>query len=150
MLQFRKSTLINAPVETVWEFYERPDILQLLTPPWQPVQIIQRQGGLGVGAFSEFRLWIGPLPIQWISQHTACTPYEQFTDKQQVGPMEVWQHQHLFQQEGHQTRLVDLIDFSIPGGKFANWLLEEWVKSRLDDMFTYRHQVTRDYCQQQT
>ncbi len=50
MLQFKHSSMINAPVETVWRFYERSDILQLLTPPWQPVQVIRREGGLDKGA----------------------------------------------------------------------------------------------------
>ncbi|GFE68865.1 hypothetical protein CFPU101_14750 [Chroococcus sp. FPU101] len=63
MLRFELSSLINAPVETVWKFHERSDILQILTPPWQPVEIIRREGGLGVGAISEFRLWIGFIPF---------------------------------------------------------------------------------------
>ena len=49
MLNFKYSSLIDAPVETVWQFHDRPDILELLTPPWQPVKIIRREGGLGVG-----------------------------------------------------------------------------------------------------
>ena len=58
MLHFRYSTLINAPVDVVWKFHERSDILQILTPPWQPVQIIRHQGGLEIGAISEFIIWI--------------------------------------------------------------------------------------------
>jgi len=57
MLHYRKSTLIDAPVEVVWNFHERLDILERLTPPWQPVQVVRREGGLGVGAISEFRLF---------------------------------------------------------------------------------------------
>ena len=64
MPNFRYSSLINSAVETVWNFHERPDILQLLTPPWQPVKIIRREGGLDVGAVSEFRLLLGPIPVQ--------------------------------------------------------------------------------------
>ncbi len=147
MLQFRKSTLINAPVKVVWEFYERPDILERLTPPWQPVQIIRHDGGLDVGAVSEFRIWLGPFPVQWVSRHTVCVAYEKFIDEQQVGPMDSWKHEHRFKQEGNQTRLIDAIEFSIPGGWFTNWVLGLWVKSRLEQMFEYRHQVTQDYCQ---
>jgi ligand-binding SRPBCC domain-containing protein len=63
MQKFQHSSLIDAPVEVVWEFYERKDILQLLTPPWQPVQVVRREGGLDVGAISEFRLMLGSLVI---------------------------------------------------------------------------------------
>lgn len=37
MLHFSHSSIINAPVQVVWEFHERQDVLKLLTPPWQPV-----------------------------------------------------------------------------------------------------------------
>jgi ligand-binding SRPBCC domain-containing protein len=37
MLHFTHSSIINVPVEVVWKFHERHDILQLLTPAWQPV-----------------------------------------------------------------------------------------------------------------
>ncbi|MDD1437932.1 cyclase, partial [Dolichospermum sp. ST_sed10] len=42
MLHFKHSSIINAPVEVVWKFHERSDILQILTPPWQPVQVVRR------------------------------------------------------------------------------------------------------------
>jgi ligand-binding SRPBCC domain-containing protein len=37
MLHFTHSSIINVPVEVVWKFHERHDIVQLLTPAWQPV-----------------------------------------------------------------------------------------------------------------
>ena len=46
MLHYCMSTLIDAPVEVVWNFHERSDILERLTPPWQPVQVVRREGGL--------------------------------------------------------------------------------------------------------
>jgi ligand-binding SRPBCC domain-containing protein len=146
MLRFEKACLVNAPIEVVWQFHERSDSLNLLTPPWQPVQIIRRQGGLEVGALSEFRIWIGPFPVQWISVHTSCEVHRQFTDEQDVGPMTSWKHRHQFETHGSQTQLTDTIDFEIPGESMAETLLGEWVKSRLEDMFAHRHQVTQEQC----
>ena len=60
--------------------------------------------------------------------------------------MEFWQHQHCFHAVGEGCQLIDIIDFSLPGGGIAEALLGDWVKERLDDMFAHRHQVTRDYC----
>jgi ligand-binding SRPBCC domain-containing protein len=146
MLHFEKSCMVEAPVASVWQFHERPDILNLLTPPWQPVQIVRREGGLEVGALSEFRIWLGPFPVQWISVHTSCITHQQFTDEQQTGPMLAWTHRHQFDDQGTQTRLTDAIDFAIPGGEPAELVLGEWVKARLNDMFAYRHQVTQEQC----
>lgn len=147
MLRFQYSSLINAPVETVWQFHARPDILNLLTPPWQPVKIIRREGGLSIGAISEFRLSLGPIPVRWIAEHIECQPNLLFTDEQIEGPMESWVHRHQFTAENGKTKLTDAIAYELPGGWFSELLLGWWVYSRLTDMFRYRHEVTKKECE---
>lgn len=146
MLHFRYSSLIDAPVQTVWDFHTRDDILQQLTPPWQPVEIVRREGGLEVGAVSEFKIWLGPLPVDWVAIHTECIPYQLFTDEQQQGPMASWVHRHQFTEENGKTRLTDAIAYSLPGDWFAEQLVGWWVDSRLEEMFRYRHEVTQREC----
>jgi len=148
MPHFKYSSLIDAPVEAVWRFHERSDILQILTPPWQPVQVVRREGGLEVGAISEFRIWLGLLPVRWVAQHTECEKHRLFTDKQIDGPMESWVHRHEFAQEDGKTRLTDAIAYTLPGGSSVDILLEWWVNSRLEPMFGYRHEVTKRECEQ--
>jgi ligand-binding SRPBCC domain-containing protein len=147
MLKFQLSSLINAPIEVIWEFHERTDILQLLTPPWQPVQIVRREGGLDVGAISEFRLFLGPIPIRWVARHIECNKPYLFVDEQIEGPMQSWVHRHQLQAENGQTRLSDAIAYELPGGWIAEFLLGWWVNSRLKEMLRYRHQVTKQYCE---
>lgn len=145
MLTFEKSSLMRTSVDALWEFHQHPDRWQILTPPWQPVEIVRDEGGLDVGTCVEFRLWIGIVPIQWISRHTECETNRYFVDQQLTGPMEFWQHRHQFEAEGEQTRLTDQISFALPGGLAAEVLLEGWVKARLADMFDYRHRVTQRF-----
>ena len=147
MLNFSYSSLIDAPVETIWQFHERPDILNLLTPPWQPVTIIRREGGLRVGAISEFRLSLAGIPIPWIATHLECIPNQLFVDQQTQGPMESWIHRHEFSPQGKQTKLTDNIAYEIPGGLMSELLLGWWVDARLEDMFRYRHKVTKINCE---
>lgn len=147
MLNFQYSSIINADIEIVWQFHEQPDILELLTPPWQPVTIIAREGGLGVGAISEFRLSLLGIPIRWLARHIECQPQHLFVDEQIVGPMQSWVHRHEFTTENGKTRLTDAIAYEIPGGWLAELLLGWWVDARLQDMFRYRHQVTKAHCE---
>lgn len=147
MLHFQYSSLINAPVETVWQFHERKDILELLTPPWQPVKIIRREGGLGIGAISEFRLSLGFIPVRWIAEHIECEPNRIFVDEQIEGPMRSWLHRHQFTPENGKTKLTDSIDYELPGGLLAEFILGWWVDSRLKEMFRYRHEVTKKECE---
>lgn len=147
MLNFQYSSLINAPVKVVWKFHERNDILQLLTPPWQPVEVIRREGGLEVGAISEFRLWIGIIPITWLARHIEYKQYEYFTDQQIEGIMQSWVHRHQFALENGQTRLTDVITYALPGETLTESFLGWWINSRLEEMFRYRHQVTKRECE---
>ena len=147
MLDFKYSSLIDAPVEKVWQFYERPDILELLTPPWQPVKVIRREGGLDIGAISEFRLSLAGIPVRWIATHIECQPNRLFVDEQTEGPMDSWVHRHEFKSENGKTRLTDAIAYEIPGGWLSEFILGWWVDSRLQDMFRYRHQVTKNHCE---
>jgi len=147
MLNFSYSSLINASLESVWQFHERPDILNLLTPPWQPVTIIRREGGLEVGAVSEFRLSLAGIPIPWIATHIECIQNQLFVDQQTHGPMESWIHRHEFSTEAEKTKLVDSIYYEIPGGLLSELLLGWWVNARLEDMFRYRHEITKINCE---
>jgi len=143
MLHFSYSSLINAPIEKVWAFYEREDILELLSAPWQPVQVISHQGGLEVGARSHFQLMLGIIPVSWIAEHIACNKPYLFVDRQVDGPMDFWEHHHHFEKEGQATRISDLISYQIPCGLFSDVALGWWVDSRLHDMFSYRHQIIK-------
>lgn len=147
MLHYRQSSLIDAPLEVVWGFHERPDVLQLLTPPWQPVEVIRREGGLGVGAISEFRLHVGPFPIRWIAHHTAYEALHYFVDTQVEGPFESWVHRHEFTVEDGKTRLTDAIACSPPVSTLTEPLVGGWILAQLDRLFVYRHQVTRQACE---
>lgn len=147
MMNFSRSSLIQAPASTVWEFHERPDVLDLLTPPWQAVSVVRREGGLGVGAESEFQLFLGPIPLRWLARHTACDLYEEFIDEQVTGPFASWQHRHQFKTEGDNTRLTDAIAFSLPGGWVSDLMGGWFVQAQLDRLFAYRHQVTQRYCE---
>ncbi|MEA5553219.1 SRPBCC family protein [Anabaena cylindrica UHCC 0172] len=147
MLHFKHSSIINAPVEVVWKFHERSDILQLLTPPWQPVQVIRREGGLNEGAITEFRLFIGLLPLTWLARHTGFEKYKLFTDKQISGPFESWVHRHEFETENGKTRLTDNISFSLPGGDAVEFVSGWLVQVQLEAMFRYRHFVTKRECE---
>ncbi|MEL6131611.1 MAG: SRPBCC family protein, partial [Cyanobacteria bacterium J06628_4] len=113
----------------------------------QPVEAVARQGGLGPGASSEFRLWLGPVPITWLARHTdEYEPNRLFTDIQERGPLDAWIHRHRFEPEGNQTRLTDDITFTLPMEWASEPLIGGFVLQRLSDMFDYRHRVTQEAC----
>ncbi|MCJ8283532.1 MAG: cyclase [Rivularia sp. ALOHA_DT_140] len=146
MLDFKYSSIIDAPVEVVWKFYQRPDVVKLLIPPWQAIQVIRREGVFGTGTMTEYRLFLGGLSITWIARHTECEEYCFFTEEQISGPFEFWQHRHNFEREDGKTRLTDEIVFSLPGGESVDFISGWLFKSQLEGMFRYRHQVIKREC----
>lgn len=146
MPTFLKSSIINAPVETVFGFHEREDALQLLSPAFPPVQVIRRTGGIQIGAKVE--LQIGP--IRWTALHTHYERNHLFVDEQNAGPFAKWVHRHEFAAVGDAMRLTDRVEFALPGGAVINLLFGWIVQLGLGQMFRHRHKVTADETQRVT
>jgi len=143
MPTFVKSVLVNAPVETVFAFHERPDALTLLSPAFPPIRVIRKVGGIEAG--SEVEIAIGP--FTWLALHTDFDRNRLFVDKQVSGPFALWVHRHEFEAQGKATRLTDRIDYRLPGGVLVNSLFGWAVRRGLGQMFRHRHRVTKQYCE---
>lgn len=145
MVKFRYSSLIDAPLATVWAFHERPEAIQLLTPPDTPLLVESRTGGLETGSRLVFR--VTHLKIRWVAEHTEYQYQKLFADRQVEGPFRSWTHRHLFSTEGQGTRLTDEIEFTLPLSPLSDWLAGWAVKMQLKALFRYRHSITRIECE---
>jgi ligand-binding SRPBCC domain-containing protein len=147
VLAFEYSSHIDAPVERVFAFHERPDALELLSPADLRPDILRRTGGIEVGATVELRVPFGPLKLRWIAHHIGYEKNRLFIDEQREGPFAAWVHAHVFTAEGGGTRLTDSIEFAMRGGavveRIAGWL----IRRKLRGYFEYRHAITRQLCE---
>ena len=66
---FSKRSEINAPVEDVFQWHARPGAIERLSPPWAPLEIISRTGGIEAGADVKMELKAGRVPIKWHARH---------------------------------------------------------------------------------
>ncbi len=146
-MQFEYSSFIDAPVEVVFAFHQRPDAIELLTPPERNIEVVHRSGGIEAGAIVEFLIPVGPFRIRWLAHHIAYEKNRVFIDEQRKGPFAAWVHAHHFAVEGEGTRLTDSIEFAMPGGRMVEAVAGRWIKRDLRRMFEYRHEVTKKYCE---
>lgn len=144
MPTFVKSVLIDAPVRDVFSFHERDDALPRLSPPFPPVRVISRTGGIKTGAQVVLKVGL----VRWIARHTAYEKHRLFVDEQVRGPFRSWVHRHEFEAVDGKTRLTDRIEYQLYGGPLAH-LLVSWAINRvLENMFRHRHRLTRQFCEQ--
>jgi len=140
---FTQSIVIDSPVETVFGFHEQPDALALLSPPFPPLRVVSKSGGLEAGSRVELR--IGPIP--WVALHTAYERNRLFVDEQVHGPFTKWVHRHEFEALGNRTRLTDRLEYRLPGGDLVNAATGWMVSIGLRQMFDHRHRVTKELCE---
>ena len=141
---FVRQLVVQAPVEQVFAFHEREDALPRLSPPFPPMRVVSRTGGIRTGARVELRIG----PIRWLALHTEYRVNELFVDEQIAGPSGSWVHRHEFEALGpHTTRLTDRVTFRLPGGPVVNALFGRLVTWSLIPMFRFRHRATRLACE---
>jgi len=139
---FEKTTLVHCSPEQLFAFHERPDAFALLTPPWEPVRVVERHGaGLEAGARLLLEVRVAGLPLRWSAVHVACERPRLFVDEAQSGPFRRWRHEHRFEPHPEGALLVDHVDFELPFGLLGRLGLP-LVRRRLERMFNYRHDVT--------
>lgn len=132
------SSIVGAPIESVFSWFERPGAFSRLSPPWQPARLQQESASLKDG---EAVLAL-PGGLDWVAQHDADAydPPFSFADtvtrrgipSLPVASLVRWRHVHDFAVAGpSRTRVTDRVDTQI--GSRA-----------LRPMFIYRHQQLAD------
>lgn len=141
---FVRQLLVRAPVAQVFAFHEREDALPRLSPPFPPLKVVSRDGGIRPGARVDLRIG----PIRWLALHTAYEPNRLFVDEQIEGPFASWVHRHEFEAvDAQTTRLTDHVTFTLPGGPIVNTLFGRLVALSLVPMFRFRHAATKAACE---
>lgn len=140
---FHKRTRVDAPASDVFAWHARHGALERLTPPWDQVEVLERTGGIDDGGSVVLRVSVGPFSLRWTAKHTDYREGEMFRDEQQSGPFARWSHTHLFEPDGPSSSyLIDQIEYELPFGSIGSVAAGRAVKSRLKEMFSYRHRLT--------
>lgn len=144
MPTFVRSLIVDATVERVFAFHERDDALARLSPPFPPLRVVSRSGGIRTGARVDLRIG----PVRWLARHTVYERDRLFVDEQVAGPFRSWVHRHEFERvDDHTTRLTDRVTFRLPGGPIVDALFGRLVAWSLIPMFRFRHAATKAACE---
>jgi len=132
-----------ASADELYRWHARPGALERLTPPWETVQILERQGGIEDGGQVVIAVRAGGRRRRWVARHHDHEPGRQFCDTQVEGPFAHWEHRHRFIPDSPaQSYLEDDIEYALPFGTLGRWFGGAFIRRKLQQLFRYRHQIT--------
>lgn len=156
MATYQRETRIRAPLDEVWEFHSTVDGLEALTPDFMRLNVHEVRGPDGepdpavLSAGTRIDMSINPFGVgprqHWTSVITERHEEEgaaMFRDTMENGPFPLWEHTHQFFADGEETRLVDRVEYRLPGGKLGGAVSPlGWVG--FEPMFRGRHETTKE------
>jgi uncharacterized protein (TIGR01777 family) len=142
-VSYRTPLAVSAAEAFRW--HARPGALERLTPPWEPVQVLEHTGdGISDGTRVTLGIRLGPLRWRWVAEHCGYRQDEQFCDVQIAGPFARWEHTHRFVPDGAAAcDLEDYITYTLPFGMVAQRCAGALLRCKLDRLFAYRHHLTQ-------
>jgi uncharacterized protein (TIGR01777 family) len=140
---FNKESFYPVTARELFEFHERPDAFELLTPPSSGVEVLSTASTLAPSDdVVRFAVPFLFFKLAFENVHTDYRPYELFADEQRRGLFRSWRHEHRFHEGGWGpavgSRMQDRIELAHP----LLPLFLPFVKHRLERMFEHRHRIT--------
>ena len=137
--RLRAELLVDRPIGEVFAFFSRPENLGRITPPGLRFDLRSSDTSMREGLEVDYsvRPLLG-IPVEWRSRITDYDPPHGFRDIQLKGPYRSWDHRHDFVAEGHRTRVIDVVDYSLPLGVLGELAHAAVVRGQLDEIFRHR------------
>lgn len=142
-LVFEHRSVIAAPLERVWSFHQSADALHRLTMPPMRIQIVRDDRRSLTEGELEFLLRLGPLSVRWVAAHAPGPEPMSFMDRQVVGPLAFWEHEHIMRPHEDGTELLDRVSLVYHPGPRYFWTRLVFSRPALHTLFAYRHWRTR-------
>ncbi|MDM8540186.1 TIGR01777 family oxidoreductase [Desulfococcaceae bacterium HSG9] len=136
---FIKKSRINASAEDVFQWHARPGALERLAPPYDPIWVVDRRGGIRKGATATLKIKAGPLHLKWIAEHTDYEENRLFRDCQKKGPFAFWRHSHRFEPDTDESCFMeDQIEYALLFNPLNRPFIPV-IRQKLERIFHYRH-----------
>jgi len=138
----RSKQLINADINTVWDYFSTPQNLEKITPDDLSFKITSGvQDKMYPGQLITYKIGILPLiTSNWVTEISQVKQGSYFIDEQKFGPYKYWHHTHKFTSVDEGVEMEDVVYFKLPFGVLGNLAYKMFVKSKLTKIFEFRYQ----------
>lgn len=141
--ELRREQRIDAPVETVFEFFSIAGNLGRITPDMLRFEVLTPEPvEMAVGTVIDYRIHFRGIPMRWRSLIEEWEPGVSFVDRQVKGPYALWRHRHEFEAAGDDATIVrDLVSYRLPLSPLGDIALP-LVRRDLETIFNHRQEAT--------
>jgi hypothetical protein len=143
MPTFVQRTALPVSADAAFAWHERPGAFERLNPPFDPVEVVERTGGLEVGSTVRLKANVGPVSQRWTAKHTAYERGRMFRDELVDGPFAKWVHTHRFEPISERSCVLqDEIEYQLPMGAVGAAFGSGFVEQKIAAAFKFRHALT--------
>jgi hypothetical protein len=130
----------------VFEFFERPENLPRITPPWLGFRILTPAPlTMRCGLMIDYTVRVLGMPTHWRSQIAEYDFPHGFRDVQVIGPYRLWDHRHRFRRESGGTLIEDFVVYEPPLGLLGAVVDALMIRRRLAAIFEYRRRRIEEF-----
>ena len=142
---FYKEQFVPSDLDTVFEFFSRPENLEKITPSSMGFNIITPTPiDMKEGAIIDYTVKIMGVPMRWRTMITSYKKNEYFVDEQLKGPYSYWHHKHTFKEVEGGVLIIDEITYALPIQAFRLIVHPVLIKPQLNQIFNFRFQTIKD------
>ena len=144
--EIHRKQYINKPLDIVFEFFSKPENLEMITPKSLSFNILTPTPiKMAKGSLIDYTIHLFGIPIHWRTLISDYEPPFRFVDQQIKGPYTFWHHTHTFQAIGEGVEIIDKVKYSLPLGWLGTLVHSIWVRKDLEKIFDHRKTVIQNY-----
>lgn len=137
-------TLIQRPLDEVFEFFSDASNLAVITPPDMGFRVLTPLPiKMAEGTQIDYRVRALGLPLRWRTVIDVWEPGRRFVDSQVRGPYSCWWHEHRFVAAGDSCEMFDTVYYTPPFSVLGDIAQRVVIARELRRIFTFRAAVIR-------
>lgn len=142
--QLYREQQLNCILETAWDFFTSPMNLAKITPKDMGFTVFSNNGEAQIYEGMIIEYTVSPImriPLKWRTVISQVEQHKSFTDFQERGPYQYWNHFHEFIPNEAGVLMRDTVDYKLPFGFIGTIAHSLFVKRKLNQIFDYRYQT---------
>lgn len=145
MAVFHHEQQLDCPADALFDFLIRPANVFKLTPPENRLKFIDAPEVISSGIELEFEVRAYGQPQTIVHEIIAVDRPRRIFERMLHGPLEEFEHEHLFEDDNGAVKLIDRITFVPPKGLIGLLLTEARLLKSFEESFAHRRRLLEQY-----